>query len=113
MGMSMREVADGVMDVAITGRLDTPGVEAIETRLTAEIVAHGSSATIDLAGVEFVGSMAIRMFVSLARSLARQNHKLVLYSPQPQVKDAFDTVALDTIIPVASDGPTALATARA
>lgn len=113
MSFTMRDVADGVIDVAIQGRLDTPGVEAIETRLSAEVIAHHASTTIDLSRVEFVGSMGIRMFVSLARSLARQNRKLVLYSPQPQVKESFDSVGLDTLIPIASDGPTALAAARA
>ena len=88
MSFTTRDLADGVIDVAIHGRLDTPGVEAIETRLSAEIVA-------------------------LARSLARQNRKLVLYAPQPQVKESFDSVGLDTLIPIASDGPTALAAVRA
>ncbi len=112
MGMTVREVAEGVVDVAITGRLDTPGVDAIETRLNAEVTGAGANAIIDLSKVEFVGSMGIRMFVALARAQAKRQHKLVLYGPQSQVREIFDTVALGSIVPVVEDGPAALAAVR-
>jgi anti-sigma B factor antagonist len=112
MAIDIRDVADGVIDVALKYRLDTPGVERLESRLLAEVTAHDSHAIVDLSKVDFVGSMAIRMFVSLTRAMQRRGHRLVLYGAQPPVQATFDTVALHSLVPVAPDGPAALALAR-
>jgi anti-anti-sigma factor len=112
MNMNVRDVADGVIDVAIVGRLDTPGVDAIETRLMAEIAGRGGHAIVDLSKVDFVGSMAIRMFVAIARTQAKRQRKLVLYGAQDQVKEIFETVSLASIVPVVDDGQAALVEAR-
>lgn len=112
MDMNVAPVADGVLNVTLTGRLDTPGVDAIETRLTASLVPSGAGATVDLSRVEFVGSMAIRMFITIARGLAKKQRKLVLYAPQPLVAQVFETVSLGDIIPIAPDAAAALSLAR-
>jgi anti-anti-sigma regulatory factor len=51
------------------------------------------------------------MFISVARALARKQGKLILYAPQPLVKEVFDTVSLGEIIPVKTDISSALAAA--
>ncbi len=112
MQMQITEIAGGVLNVALTGRLDTPGVDRIETRFTAALVPRGATAIVDLSAVEFVGSMAIRMFIAVARALGRQHAKLVLYAPQPLVNDVFETVLLRQIVPVQLDSESALAAAR-
>lgn len=112
MQMNVAPVADGIVQVELAGRLDTPGVDAIETRLTEALVPPGTSAIVDLSRVDFVGSMAIRMFMTIARGLAKKKRKLVLYAPQPLVADVFETVSLGDIIPLAPDAGAALAAAR-
>lgn len=112
MDMNLSTVADGVVNVALVGRLDTPGVDAIETRLTESLVQSGGSATVDLSRVEFVGSMAIRMFMTIARALAKKKQRLVLYAPQPLVAQVFETVSLGDVVPLAADAEAALALAR-
>ena len=113
MKMEISERPDGLVAVALEGRLDTPGVQSIELSLTAQTVPRGARALVDLAKVEFVGSLAIRMFITIARALDRRNGKLVLHSPQPLVRDVFDTVALQDIIPVRADAASAAAVATA
>lgn len=110
--MTLEEVADDVVAVALAGRLDTPGVDEIETRLATVVADKGTSALIDLSKVEFVGSMAIRMFMTIARGLAKKKRKLVLYAPQPLVAQVFETVSLGEIIPIAPDAAAATALAR-
>ena len=111
MEMQVRD-ADGVVHIALVGRLDTPGVDQIETKFTARLVPAGVSGVVDLSQVDFVGSLAIRMFISVSRALARKQRKLVLYAPQKLVNQVFESVALDTIVPVAADHASALALAR-
>lgn len=112
MHMTLESIDAGIVRVALAGRLDTPGVDAIETRLTASLVPRGDSAIVDLSAVEFAGSMAIRMFISLAKALARHGKRIALLSPQPAVAEVFDTVELGKLIPIESDAAGALARVR-
>jgi anti-anti-sigma factor len=112
MQMTLVDVADDVLNVALAGRLDTPGVDRVETQLANTVAQKGVNALIDLSGVEFVGSMAIRMFMTVARAQSRKGLRIVLYSPQPLVSQLFDTVSLGDIIPVEADLQSALRAAR-
>jgi anti-anti-sigma factor len=86
--------------IALLGRLDTPGVDQIETRFTASVVPAGKHAVVDLSGVTFVSSMGIRMLITTARSLSLKKAKMVLVGPQPLVRESLDHVSLDDIIPI-------------
>ena len=55
---------------ALEGRLDSAGVEQIETKLTASVRAGTRNVILDLADVPFVGSLGIRMLISIGRVLA-------------------------------------------
>jgi anti-anti-sigma factor len=113
MKMEITDTADGLVNVTLVGRLDTPAVERIEPDLAAGIVPRGARVMVDLSRLEFVGSMGLRMFVTIARDLARNKGKLVLYSPQPWVSVMFTTAALPSIVPVLSDAASAAIAARA
>jgi anti-anti-sigma factor len=103
---------DGVTKVGLVGRLDTPGVDAIETRLTAAVVPAGARAIVDLSGVEFIGSLGLRMLITIARALTRRSGKMVLYAPRGFVAEVLETASLGDIIPVQPDAAAALAAVR-
>ncbi len=109
--MTITDGAGGILEVALGGRLDTPGVAQIELRFTASLVPRAARAIVDLSKVEFIGSMGIRMFITVARALAKKQGKLILYAPQALVKEVFDTVSLGEIIPVKPDMISALTAA--
>jgi anti-anti-sigma factor len=113
MKVEIADTADGLVNVALIGRPDTPGVQRIQPDLVASLVPRGAHAIVDLSRLEFVCSMGLRMFVTIARDLARSNGKLVLYSPQPWVNMIFTTASLHSIIPVCADAASASVTARA
>ena len=104
---------DGVVKVGLVGRLDSPGVDAVETRFTAAVCPRGARTVVDLSGVEFIGSLGLRMFITIARTLSRKNGRLILYAPQPFVAQVLETASLGDIIPVQPDAAAALAAARA
>jgi anti-anti-sigma factor len=104
---------DGVVKVGLVGRLDTPGVDAVETRFTAAVVPRAARAVVDISGVEFIGSLGLRMFITIARAVTRRNGRMVLYAPQPFVAQVFETASLGDIIPVKPDATSALALAKA
>lgn len=112
MHIEVRDSEADVLDVALHGRLDSPGVDAVETRLTATIVPHGTHAIVDLSDVPFAGSMSIRMLLTIARTMGRHGRRLAIYAPQPGVAELLKTVGLDALVPVVADRQAALAVVR-
>lgn len=113
MEMQVTDAGDNVLRVELRGRLDTPGVDAVETRLTAMLVPGSHSAIVDLSGVEFAGSMAIRMFLAIAKALSRKGQRMALFAPRPAVAEMLETVSIGEIIPVVPDADRALECVRA
>jgi anti-anti-sigma factor len=107
MHLQVGNTVEGILNVVLIGRLDTPGVDQIETQLTAALVPRGARATLDLSQVSFIGSGGIRMFITIARALGRKGGKLVLYGAQPLVAQVFETTSLNDIVPVRSDATAA------
>jgi anti-sigma B factor antagonist len=98
--MELVGLENGLTKIVLTGRLDTPAIDRIEARFVASIVAASRSAIVDLSRVNFVASMGIRMFITVARSLALRHAKLALYGPQTMVNEVFESISLKEIIPI-------------
>ena len=113
MKMEIDDTASGLVNVRLIGRLDSPAVVRIEADLVASLVPRGARAIVDISRLEFVSSMGLRMFITIARDLARNNGKLVLYSRQPWVNVMFTTASLHSLVPVFPDAASAAAAARA
>jgi len=96
-------LADNVARVKLRGRLDTHGVDQIETKFTASIVPGGRNAVVDLSEVAFILSMGLRMFIAVAKALKRHGGKMALFAPQAQVSDVFASAALSAVVPVVRD----------
>src|SRR5215469_10223727 len=112
MQMQLGDTVEGVLSLALIGRLDTPGVDRIETPLTANLVPRGARAIVDLSQVTFLGSGGIRMFITIARALGRKGGRLVLYGAQPLVAEVLVTTSLNDIVPIRADATTAASVAR-
>src|SRR5262245_10863737 len=110
--MEFRNLGDDLVNVKLTGRLDTPGVDRIELRLTATLVPSGKNAVVDLSDVQLVTSMGIRMFVTLARSLKAKRARIALYAPQALVAETLSNVALGDILPICGNETAAVAATR-
>jgi len=107
--MEMRHDNVGeVRRVVLAGRLDTAGVDLVETKFGAAIVPNGKNTIVDLSGVSFLASMGIRMLISTTRALSRKGGKLVMFGAAPGVKDVIETAALTEIIPLAASENEAL-----
>lgn len=94
---------DRIARVRLRGRLDTPGVDLIETKFTSQVVPDGVATVVDLSQVSFIASMGLRMFISIGKALRRKNARMVLFAPQSQVNEVFQTVQLRDILPIVMD----------
>jgi anti-sigma B factor antagonist len=102
MELDVLEESPTMTRLALKGRLDTAGVDRVETRLNATL-SRGKHAVVDLSEVTFLASMGIRMLIAAAKMLNRRGSRLVLVAPRPLVDQALKHSSLDEIIPVAQD----------
>jgi anti-anti-sigma factor len=108
MELEIQEQTSSFTRIALTGRLDTVGVDKIGTRVNAAL-AGGTHGIIDLSGVTFLASLGIRLLLTAAKMLDRRGYRLVLVAPQPVIAQALRHSSLDELIPVAPDLGSALA----
>ena len=110
--MDVAGLENGLTKIVLTGRLDTPAVDRIEARFAASVVGAKQSAIVDISRVDFITSMGIRMFITVARSLALRKAKLAIYGAQPMVNGVFEHVSLNEIIPVVDSESDAIAAVK-
>ncbi len=108
MEMNFVDLDSGIRRIHLTGRLDTAGVGAIETRFSAVASGRAGGTIVDLSGVPFLASMGIRMLVSCAKSAAARGGRMALFAPQPLVAQSLRDTGIDQIVPIAADEPRAL-----
>ena len=85
------------IEVRFEGRLDTAGVDAVETRFLATTGAD-RDLIVDLGGVPLITSMGIRMLIGAARSMSLRKHRIVLFGAQALVAEVLETAAVDSLI---------------
>ena len=95
--------------VKLVGRLDSAGVDMIETRFGATIVAAGKPTVVNLAEVAFLASLGVRMLLTTTRSLSQKGSKLALYGAQPHVLEVIETMGFQDIVPFANSEAEAIA----
>ena len=113
MEIEISELGDNLRKVTLTGRLDTPGVLGIEPRFVTGLVPEGKNAIVDISNVDFISSMGIRMFISVARNMKDKHARLALYAPQPRVDEVLDAAAFRQLVPVCKDAAEATAVVQA
>jgi len=109
MKFEIAPAAPGVTRVVLDGRADAAAIDAIEAGLTARLRDTEGHLVFDLAAVPFMGSLGIRMLISVARLVARRGARIAMTGAQPQVLEVFETMALLDLIPHAPDTAAVLA----
>ncbi len=99
MEMNVRELEGGVTLVALHGRLDLQGVNAIERNFNATAGAR-NALIVDLSGVTYIASMGMRMFLLVGKAMAARHGKMALLAPSDDLATVLRTAGVDTAIPV-------------
>lgn len=113
MQIEVSDVDENLRKVMLTGRLDTASVLGIETKFVTALVPGGRHAIVDLSQVDFIASMGIRMFISVARIMRDKQAKLVFYAPQQMVNQVLESASFREIVPVCTDAQEAVAVVQA
>lgn len=92
------EKSDSVVIVAIEGRVDGTTAPELENRIS-EIVNRGdANVLLDCAGMTYVSSAGLRIFLTGARKCQQGGGKLTICSLQPDCKSVIETSGFHTVI---------------
>lgn len=108
MHIDITPLVERLVKVTLAGRLDTRGVDTIETRFLAAMVPGGRNAVVDIAALGFLASLGIRMLVSAARGLKMRQARRVLYGATPGVLQVCESDALGQAMALCADEADAL-----
>ena len=92
-----------VIKVNLSGRLDFLGTQAIEKEFAALIASHDAPFLVDLSEVTFLASLGIRMLIFSAKELAKRGGRMVLYRPQPNVREVLQASGVSSLIRIYHD----------
>lgn len=88
MEMTKTEV-NGVPVIALKGRLDMAGAQAIDLKFMAQTSAQKISTVVDLSGLTFLSSVGIRVFMQNAKALSLAGKKLLLAGAGGEVAEVL------------------------
>jgi len=95
------DLEDGVRRILLTGRLDVPGANQIEMRMTALTATEPLRIVLDLEAVEFLSSMGIRQVVSAAKAQRSRGGRLVLnVGRNAEVAGTLKSTGIDQLVPI-------------
>jgi anti-sigma B factor antagonist len=109
MNITTTELPGGTLRVALEGRLDAAGADAIGVRFAAATAAQGRSVVVDLSGVSFIASLGIRLLIANARALSQKGAQMVLFGADPAVRSVLTDTAIDQLIACTDSEAAALA----
>jgi anti-anti-sigma factor len=78
MELHFSETDSGIRMIRLTGKLDIVGVRQIEAEFAEYCSGDGVRVIVDLAGVDFLTSIGIRMLLLTSKSMASRGGKMVL-----------------------------------
>jgi anti-anti-sigma factor len=108
MQISTEEMADGITRVALDGRLDIAGAQAVDLRMNI-VAGRAKKLLIDMQKVSFLGSMGLRSIVLPARAVHSRGGKVVLFAPDEMVESVIKTSGIDSLLPIYHDLAAAVA----
>jgi anti-anti-sigma factor len=111
MEMVVEDIGE-VAHVVLRGRLDTAGAGVIDLKFNV-VAGSRRAVVVDMAGVDFLASLGIRVLLLGARAVKNKGGKLVVLSPSDGVLNVLKTAGTDALIPIFFDRDAALAAVAA
>jgi len=104
MSIVYTDVNDTLRRVALSGRLDIAGTDAIALQFTALTASAKQRAVVDLSEVNFLASIGIRAIVANARAMQQRGSRMVLFvGDNGPVAKTLSTTGIDAVIPMFSN----------
>ena len=93
--------SDGVVVIELQGELDLGAAPALDTHIRTALAERPRGVVLDMTGVGFVDSSALRVLLRARQGLADDGVELVLAGVAPQVRRLFELTKTDGLLPMA------------
>lgn len=103
MQLNTEMLEDKILVIALDGRLDLEGTNAIDMQFTMLTMTQKNAILVDLSRLDFLASVGVRLLLAGAQGCAAKGGKLVLSNPQPMVEEVLRRSGVATMIPVYAD----------
>jgi anti-sigma B factor antagonist len=107
------KAVDDISILGISGRLDAKSSKTVESALNNLINGGRTKIVVDLASVEYISSVGLRVLLASLKKMSQTQSLLILSSMQPFVKDIFKVAGFDRLFTVCATPEEALSKARA
>jgi anti-sigma B factor antagonist len=84
------ETRSGVLALAPRGRVDSGSSAALHKALLGPLEQGVTRLVVDMAGIEYISSAGLRVFLLLARGARERGAQLTLCGMRPAVRQVFD-----------------------
>jgi anti-anti-sigma factor len=91
-----------------SGRLDFGAAALFQSELEKALAKSPAGVVIDCAGLDYVSSAGLRVFLLVSRGAGRSGNALVICSLKPAVREIFDVSGFSQIIAICADRAVAL-----
>lgn len=104
MAIKTEDLNENLRRIAITGRLDIFGTDAIATLFAAQACVDNKRVVVDLTGVTFLASIGIRELITNAKTLQQRGGRMVLFvGDNEAIIKTLETTGIDTLLPMFRD----------
>ncbi len=105
--VDMKEPSPGTALIVVRGSATRDTLAPIEQAVAATLKARPTAVTLDLAGLEFLSSLAIGQFVILASGTKKLGGKLTTVNANPEVVLALRRCKVDALLGIPREQPSA------
>lgn len=102
------QLDQGITRVALVGRLDIEGAQAVDMKFNV-LAGAVDKLIVDMAEVSFLASMGLRTLMTCARTVGSKGKKMVIAAPQPNIDKVLRASGMDEVVGIYPD----LASAKA
>lgn len=109
MEMQVVRADDDLTHLSLAGRLDIAGVDSIEEEFMKVAAERGKPLLLDFSQVNFLTSMGLRMLLSAAKILEKEQVPMVIFRPDAKVAKVLRIGGLDQFFELEQEEEAALA----
>ncbi len=94
------KVENGIINIAIKGRLDAATSPAAEETIQQAIAGDENRLLFDFSGLEYLSSGGLRIILGAAKEIRRREGKIALCSLNSYVNEIFEVSGFSAMIPI-------------
>ncbi len=90
--IKLQEKSTGVFTLSLEGQIDTNTYTILEKRIDQVLECAATVIIFDMAGVDYMSSVGVRVVLKARKVLKKKNGKALLIHLQPQIKKVFEII---------------------